>query len=72
MTKPDVLFGRVEVDPFCEKCHGPHKNPEEVEAFRERWAGKPRPNGRAVLPDSPCTDCHGKHVIIRTALTTGQ
>ncbi len=67
-TKPDVLYGRAEVEPLCRKCHGKHRSPEAVEAFRQKWLGKHRPNGRSVQDDSPCTDCHGKHVILKAGL----
>ena len=74
MTKPDLLFGRSEVRNMCSKCHKPggdrefygrqdHKNPAAVEAFFEKWTGRMRPNGRAVNPNSICTDCHGTHNI---------
>jgi len=46
MTKPDILFGRDEVEPMCRQCHGPHKNPRVVQAFRQHWLGRSRPNGR--------------------------
>jgi hypothetical protein len=61
MTEADVLFGRTEVDPFCLSCHPDHKDPAKVEAFREEWRGRDRPNGRAVTSSSICTDCHGTH-----------
>lgn len=65
ITKPDILFGRAEVAPFCRKCHKKHKNPHAVEAFRSRWLGKFRPNGRVIRKEAICTDCHGRHVILR-------
>lgn len=65
MTKPDILFGRAEVEPFCYKCHQKHKNPAAVEEFLQQWRGKIRPNGRTVRQDSICTDCHGRHLILR-------
>lgn len=74
MTKPDLLFGRSEVDKMCSnpRCHKPggdrlvygfadHKDPEAVKAFEKEWSGRTRPNGRAITPDSVCTDCHGRH-----------
>jgi len=74
MTRPDLLFGRSEVNKMCSNptCHKPgdergiygrqdHKDPEKVEAFFKEWRGRTRPNGRAVTADSICTDCHGKH-----------
>ena len=63
MTKPDVLLGRSEVEPFCRQCHGPHEEPDEVEEFREKWKGRDLPNGRVVSSRSICTDCHGTHNI---------
>lgn len=61
MTKPDVLYGRNEVERLCRKCHGPHEDPVKVEAFREEWYGRDRSNGRVVNMRSICTDCHGEH-----------
>jgi len=76
MTEPDLLFGRSEVERMCSNptCHKPgggrevygrqdHANPTAVEAFFEKWTGRMRPNGRAVNPNSICTDCHGTHNI---------
>ncbi|NLE61660.1 MAG: DUF1080 domain-containing protein [Planctomycetes bacterium] len=65
MTKADVLFGRTEVDPFCYGCHPAHREPAKVEAFREEWRGRDRPNGRAITSSSICTDCHGTHNLDR-------
>jgi hypothetical protein len=71
-TKPDILFGRAEVEPFCKKCHPKeHKNPEAVAAFREQWRGKQRPSGRAIADHSICTDCHGQHVLPKAAMPSG-
>ncbi|MHC4172242.1 MAG: family 16 glycoside hydrolase, partial [Planctomycetota bacterium] len=74
MTKPDLLFGRAEVNKMCSNpsCHKPgdqrsvygrqdHGDPVAVEAFFKKWRGRMRPNGRAITTDSVCTDCHGKH-----------
>ena len=74
MTEPDLLFGRSEVNKMCSNptCHRPtedrivygrqdHKDTVAVETFYKEWKGRTRPNGRAVMPDSVCTDCHGKH-----------
>lgn len=74
MTEPDLLFGRLEVDRMCSNptCHRPtedrivygrqdHKDAVAVETFYKEWKGRTRPNGRAVMPNSVCTDCHGKH-----------
>ena len=76
MTKPDLLFGRSEVERMCSNptCHKPggdreiygrqdHMNPAAVETFFEKWTGRIRPNGRAVNHNSVCTDCHGTHNI---------
>ncbi len=78
MTKPDVLWGRAEVNEMCSRpsCHAPgqgrdfytfedHANPAAVEAFLQDWVGKRRPNGRTIASDSVCTDCHGTHNIDR-------
>jgi len=65
MTKPDILFGRDEVESMCRKCHGDHKNPQVVQDFREHWLGRSRPNGRTITSDSICTDCHGTHNIVK-------
>ena len=68
MTKPDKLYGRAEVGDFCGHCHGAdlHKGKEnKIAAFRKKWASKDRPNGRAIAKDSICTDCHGKHNIVK-------
>jgi len=63
-TKPDILFGRAEVAPSCLACHEEHKYPDRVAAFLEKWVGKTRPNGRLILRQAMCTDCHGIHVIM--------
>ncbi len=63
MTKPDILFGRNEVQPFCRGCHERHQDPKKVEEFRKEWWGRDRPNGRVVNNASICTDCHGTHNI---------
>jgi hypothetical protein len=76
MTKPDLLFGRSEVEKMCSTCHKPggerevfgrqdHKDPAAVEAFFQKWTGRICPNGRAVTKDSVCTDCHGTHNITK-------
>jgi len=61
---PDVLFGRSEIAPFCEACHPKHEKPGEVATFLATWKGKRRPNGRMILDDSVCTDCHGNHAAV--------
>jgi len=72
MTKPDLLFGRAEVEHMCNQCHQPHKNPQAVEAFYKKWLGRTRPNGRAITAESICTDCHGTHNIIKQMGTRSQ
>jgi len=62
-TKPDILYGRLQVKPFCRTCHKAHKKPDAVEAFRQKWHGRARPNGRFIGDDAICTDCHGEHTI---------
>jgi len=64
IIRPDVIWGRSEIDAFCEQCHRTHKHPHEVAAFLDEWENRRRPNGRWVLADSVCTDCHGKHAIV--------
>jgi len=74
MTKPDLLFGRAEVNkkssnPTCHKPGGErivygfedHEDIAAVKAFHKKWLGRTRPNGRAITSDSVCTDCHGTH-----------
>lgn len=62
-NKPDILFGRLQVVPFCRGCHAQHKNPAKVEQFRKDNFGKRRPNGRLIRENPICTDCHGEHRI---------
>jgi len=62
-TKADVLFGRAEVEPFCRKCHGKHDHPDKVNAFLAECQGTVRPNGRLILGQAVCTDCHGAHAL---------
>jgi hypothetical protein len=84
MTKPDILFGRSEVERMCSDptCHKPgdgrevygredHKDPVAVEAFFDEWRGRIRPNGRAVGRNSVCTDCHGTHNITKATTQAG-
>lgn len=61
---PDVTFGRSEIVPFCTSCHPTHKTGEDYDAFVKKWYGKRRPNGRMVLDNSVCTDCHGNHAVL--------
>ena len=62
-TKPDILWGRSQVEGLCRQCHKAHKSPAKVEAFRQEWSGKARPSGRFIGEGSICTDCHGEHTI---------
>ncbi len=57
-TKPDVVFGRGQVDAMCTECHEQHDVPaaEVVARFIER-----RPLPSPIV----CTDCHGRHKIER-------
>jgi hypothetical protein len=77
MTKPDLLFGRAEVERMCSNptCHKPggdrlvygrqdHKDQAAVKAFHEKWLHRVRPNGRFITVKSVCTDCHGTHNIV--------
>jgi len=77
MTKPDILFGRSEVEKMCSNptCHKPggdryvygyedHKDHTAVKAFNEKWLNRVRPNGRFITMKSVCTDCHGTHNIV--------
>jgi len=63
ITRPDVIWGRAEIEPFCRQCHLQHKHPDKVEVYRKEHLSQRRENGRYVSVDSPCTDCHGKHAI---------
>ena len=65
ITPPDRLFGRAEVVPFCKACHPTHKTGKVYKVFFRKWHGRRRPNGRMVLDDSVCTDCHGNHAVLR-------
>jgi hypothetical protein len=82
MTEPDLLFGRTEVNKMCSNptCHAPggnrdvyalqdHKDRAKAEAFYKQWLNRTRPNGRAVTPDSVCTDCHGTHNLDKATKT---
>ena len=65
ITPPDKLFGRAEIAGFCKDCHPTHKKGQVYEDFVKKWHSKRRPNGRMVLDDSVCTDCHGEHAVLR-------
>ncbi len=69
-TKPDIMFGRAEVQPFCERCHDAHQHPDTVAQFQAQWQGKVRPNGRLILKQAMCTDCHGIHAIVTVPVLT--
>lgn len=69
-AEPDILFGRAEVDPSCKKCHGAHKHPDAVAKFLAEWKGKRRPQGRLILANAVCTDCHGLHRLPRGGART--
>lgn len=71
-TKPDILFGRAEVAAFCRRCHSQHQRPEKVAAFLNEWKGKTRPNGRLILQQAMCTDCHGEHAIVTVPVLNEQ
>jgi len=61
VTKPDVLFGRMQITPFCQLCHPTHEPGEAYDEFVKEWRGRRRPNGVMLLDDATCTDCHGRH-----------
>ncbi len=62
-TKADILWGRSQVEALCLQCHKPHKPSAKLEAFRQAWRDKARPNGRFIGENAVCTDCHGEHTI---------
>jgi len=70
-TKPDVTYGRAEVARFCRRCHVKHRNPQAVAQFLEQWKGQTRPNGRLILQQAMCTDCHGTHVMVAVPVRSG-
>lgn len=65
ITPPDMLFGRAEIAPYCKTCHRSHKKGKVYDTFVKKWHSKRRPNGRMILDDSVCTDCHGNHAVLR-------
>ena len=71
-AKPDVLFGRSEIKPYCKECHPMHHHPEKVAAFRAKWLGKRRENGRLITAAAICTDCHGKHNAVKAGAASGE
>jgi len=62
---PERLFGRTEINPFCKTCCRTHKTGKVYETFVKKWHSKRRSNGRMILDDSVCTDCHGNHAVLR-------
>jgi len=64
ITPPDRLFGRAEIASFCKDCHPAHIKGKVYDDFVKKWHSKRRPNGRMILDDSVCTDCHGNHAIL--------
>jgi len=71
-TKPDLLFGRAQVAGLCRRCHSEHQQPEKVAAFLEDWKSKTRPNGRLILRQAMCTDCHGEHALASVPSVTDE
>ncbi len=65
ITTPDRLFGRAEIAPYCSGCHLEHKKGKAYDDFLEKWHSRRRPNGRMIMDDSVCTDCHGNHAVLR-------
>ena len=65
ITPPDRLYGRAEILPFCKGCHSTHMEGKVYDEFVKNWHSKRRPNGRMILDDSVCTDCHGNHAVLR-------
>jgi hypothetical protein len=85
MTKPDLLFGRAEVEKMCSNpsCHKPggernvysrqdHKDSTAVKIFHEKWLHRVRPNGRFITNKAVCTDCHGTHNIVKETETDSE
>ena len=70
-TKPDILFGRAQVAAFCMRCHEQHADAGKVAAFLAEWKGRTRPNGRLILQQAMCTDCHGTHALPSAPVLTG-
>ena len=64
VIKPDVLFGRSQVDSLCTLCHDAHKADNQYNEFMKEWRGQRRPTGVMLLDDPTCTDCHGQHILI--------
>ncbi len=64
IIRPDVIWGRAEMEPFCKQCHPKHKKSKAYDEFLTKWLDQRRPTGRWVKEDSPCLDCHGSHAVI--------
>ncbi len=63
LLKPDILLGRTEVEPFCQRCHdAAHAHPDKVDAWARERTGQLLPTGRAIMEHNICTDCHGQHI----------
>ncbi len=54
-VKPDRVFGREHIDPFCGTCHTCSRPEAKKRPIR------PKPDHKV------CTDCHGVHRIVRGA-----
>jgi len=63
IVRPDVIWGRAEMGPFCKQCHPKHKKGKVYDEFLAKWLDKRRPTGRWVTKDSACLDCHGNHAV---------
>jgi len=62
-TKPDIVFARKQVNPFCRTCHATHDvAPEKVLA---RW--QQRGACQKAMGAAACTDCHGSHKIAKAS-----
>jgi hypothetical protein len=71
IMKPEVTFGRLEIEPFCKACHPTHKSGKQYRVFVSEWTGRRRPNGRMVTSGSICMDCHGNHAVLPPEQQTG-
>lgn len=67
-TRPDLMFGRAEVDRMCLECHSEHEDQKAVDAFFEKWRWRRRPNGQLITRSAICTDCHGRHVRLQAPM----
>jgi len=64
VVRPDVIWGRATMEPFCKQCHPKHTNNVKYRNWVDEWNGKRRTTGRYVTENSVCMDCHGEHAII--------